>query len=277
MIRVHCLIDNTVTRSSPLWGEHGLAFYVETPDGRLLFDTGQSGQVLLHNAAQLDIDLAQVDALALSHAHYDHTGGLGAVLERTRPLIPLYANADLFRERYTMRGEEYVSIGLTLSRDDLARSFAVRLSADPVEMLPGVWTTGEITDRSGFEGRSATHRIRVGDGWEPDPYRDDLALVLETAGGLVVLCGCCHAGLLNTLAHVHRHFKGDIVAVAGGLHLAGITDDMLQLAASLLQTTYGAPRLYPNHCTGEKAYVALAAAFGEGVQPCPAGALIEFP
>jgi 7,8-dihydropterin-6-yl-methyl-4-(beta-D-ribofuranosyl)aminobenzene 5'-phosphate synthase len=276
MIQVQCIVDNSATRSSRFWAEHGISFHIETPDGRVLFDTGQSGQVLLHNAGQLGIDLGQIDALALSHGHYDHTGGLNHILTRCRSGLPLYAHPDLFRERYVLRGGEYESIGMEISRADLEQHVALRLSADPVEILPGVWTTGEITDRPEFEGRSETHRIRVDGQWQPDPYRDDFSLVLEAGDGVVVLCGCCHAGLLNTLKHVKQIFGQGIRAVAGGTHLVSATDEMLHRTIATLRTTYGAPRLYPGHCTGERAYVALAQAFGERVQPCPAGTILAF-
>jgi 7,8-dihydropterin-6-yl-methyl-4-(beta-D-ribofuranosyl)aminobenzene 5'-phosphate synthase len=275
-MQIRCVVENSAQRSSEFWAEHGVSFHIQTAGGQVLFDTGQSGTILLHNAKLLGVDLGQIDALAISHAHHDHTGGLAQAFQHTRPMIPLYANPDLFRERYTQRGEEYVSIGMEMPREELAERAEVRLSADPVEMVPGVWTTGEIDQRPEFEGRSPAHCIKADGGWQPDPYRDDLSLVLEGEGWLVVLCGCCHAGLLNTLAHVRRAFDGDITAVAGGLHLASATDDMLQRAVNTLQTTYNAPRLYPSHCTGEKAYVALADAFGERVQPCPAGTILTF-
>jgi 7,8-dihydropterin-6-yl-methyl-4-(beta-D-ribofuranosyl)aminobenzene 5'-phosphate synthase len=97
-MNVTCIVDDAVQRSSPFWGEHGLAFLIETEMGRVLFDTGQSGTVLLHNLELLDVDPATIDGLAISHAHYDHTGGLRALLERVRPGISLYANPDLFRD-----------------------------------------------------------------------------------------------------------------------------------------------------------------------------------
>ncbi len=275
-MEIRCVVENSAQRSSEFWAEHGVSFHIQTAGEQVLFDTGQSGTILLHNAKLLGVDLGQIDALAISHAHLDHTGGLAHVLRYTRPMIPLYANPDLFRERYTQRGGEYVSIGMEMPREELAERAEVRLSADPVEMVPGVWTTGEIDQRPEFEGRSPAHCIKANGGWKPDPYRDDLSLVLEGEGGLVVLCGCCHAGLLNTLAHVRRAFQKDIIAVVGGLHLAIATAEMLDRTVEALRTTYGSPRLYPNHCSGERAYVALASAFGDLVEPCPVGTILTF-
>jgi 7,8-dihydropterin-6-yl-methyl-4-(beta-D-ribofuranosyl)aminobenzene 5'-phosphate synthase len=271
-MKVTCVVDNTVCDHSTFWGEHGLTFLIETKSGCILFDTGRSGTVLLHNLEVLGIEPKVISALALSHAHYDHTGGLSALLEQVTG-IPLYAHPDLFRERFSRR-EEYKSVGLPLKREALEQRLTFQLSAEPKEIFPGVWTTGEITNRAEPEGRSAHHLVRGTEGWEPDPYRDDMALVLETGKGLVVLCGCCHAGLLNTLAHVRRNFGLDITAVAGGTHLLQADEAHLRRVIEVLREL-GVPWLYLNHCTGQRAYVTLAQAFGEAVAPCPVGTTFE--
>jgi 7,8-dihydropterin-6-yl-methyl-4-(beta-D-ribofuranosyl)aminobenzene 5'-phosphate synthase len=90
----------------------------------------------------------------VSHAHYDHTGGFECVLPRMRPNVPLYANPDLFRERFSRHEGEYRSIGLRMSREALEGYANFRLSAEPAEVIPGVWTTGEIDERPYFEGRT---------------------------------------------------------------------------------------------------------------------------
>ena len=271
-MNVTCVIDDAVQRSSRFWGEHGLAFLIETEAGRVLFDTGQSGTVLLHNLELLGVDPAMIDALAISHAHYDHTGGLPALLERVRPGIPLYANPDLFRERFSQREGEPRSRGLALTRGELDARLTLNLDAVPQEIIPGVWTTGEITQRPEPEGRSAHHLVRKGDAFVADSYLDDMALVLEVDGRLVLLCGCCHAGLLNTLTHVQRTFERPIAAIAGGLHLTSATREHLRRASDVLAEMESVQRVYPNHCTGEAAFVALTLTLGPSiVHPCPAG------
>jgi 7,8-dihydropterin-6-yl-methyl-4-(beta-D-ribofuranosyl)aminobenzene 5'-phosphate synthase len=278
MIRLRAVVEDTALPGSNFRAEHGMSWHIETPGGHVLFDTGQSGDVLLHNAALLGIDWMRLDALALSHAHYDHTGGLRHIFARARPMIPLHAHPDLIRPRYAEVDGEFREVGLSITRDELAACADLRLSADPVEIVPGVWTTGEIVDRPYFEGRGPSHQITTGDGtgWLPDPYRDDFSLVLHIDNGLVVLLGCGHAGLLNILAHVKQHFTGKISAIAGGMHLTSANEDMLAQAVGELRTRYGSPRLYPCHCTGEKAVSALAQAFGAIVQASPAGTVLDF-
>ncbi len=268
-------MDNAVRPSSPLWAEHGLAFLLESEDGLLLLDTGESGTVLLHNLKALSVQPRQIKALVLSHAHADHTGGLEALL-REAPGLPIYAHPDIARERFSRRGGEMKSRGLRLPLDVLTRRADLHLRSEPAEVIPGVWTTGEITDRTQPEGRSPRHFVRERDAWMPDPYRDDMSLALQTDQGMVVVCGCCHAGLLNTLAQVRRTFKQEIRAVMGGTHLVSADDAGLEYVIHVLRREYDAPVLYPNHCTGDRAYRALVRAFGERVLPCPAGTTVSF-
>ena len=272
---ITCVVENTAQPGSPLWGEHGISFWIETNDGRVLFDTGQTSAVLLHNLALLGKQLSDINALVLSHAHNDHTGGLAAVLAE-RAGVSLYANPDIGRPRFSHRGEHYHDIGLPMPVGALAQFADLRRHAEPAEVLPGVWTTGEIRERPELQGSSANLMVPAGLGWQPDPYQDDLSIVVETQEGLVLICGCCHAGLLNTLAHVVRKFGRQPFAVIGGTHLASAEGPALQHVVNVLKHDYEPMRLYPCHCTGQKAFVALAHAFGESVHPCPAGTILTF-
>lgn len=274
-MKILCAVENSAQRGSRFWGEHGLAYRIEHGGRCALFDTGQSGSVLLHNLALSGESLADVDALILSHAHYDHTGGVATVLAQ-KPDLPIYAGSDIFRPRYSIREERPTSIGLHFTEWEMRQEADLRLSDEPVEVIDRVWTTGAIRERPEPEGRSAHHFVRGEEGWEPDPYRDDMSVVLEVEEGLMVVCGCCHAGLLNTLAHVRRTFARPIVAVLGGTHLAGADEAYLQHVVTQLRDRYAQPHLYLNHCTGERAFVALAHAFGDLVHPFPAGAMLAF-
>lgn len=275
MKQITCVVDNTVQRGSPFWGEHGLSYRIETESGCVLFDTGRTGAVLFHNLALMDESLSDVDAVILSHAHYDHTGGVFEVLSQ-KPGMTICAHSDIFRRRYSIKEDGPSSIGIRFTEWELGQATDLHLDDEPVEVIPGVWTTGEIRERPEPEGRSAHHFVLTEGSWEPDPYRDDMSVILETGHGIVVVCGCCHAGLLNTLAHARQTFEAPIIAVLGGTHLANASRGYLQHVVEVVRNTYGSLRFYLNHCTGELAYVALASAFGDQVQPCPVGTTLTF-
>ena len=265
-------------RLARLCKELGLYFYgsmIEKEGKRVLFDTGQSGTVLLHNLKLRDVDPATIDAVVISHAHYDHSGGLPALLEHLRPGAPLYAHRDLLRERLSQRDGKRQSAGMPVTRAVLAAQMTLRLRTTAQEVIPGVWTTGEISERPEPQGSSEYHLMREGDALVADAYHDDLALVLESNGQLVTVCGCCHAGLLNTLAHVQNLFQRPIAVIAGGLHLTSASEDDLQHAGDVLSAMPALQRVYPNHCSGEAAFVALTQILGSSVvRPCPAGTIL---
>ncbi len=273
--KIICVVDNAVNKDSNLHGEHGLAFWIQTEHGIVLLDTGQTAAVLSHNVKVLDLLPQDIDMLALSHAHYDHTGGLEAILSKNTNLT-LYAHSDIFRPRYSLRNGEYRSIGLAVEQIDLSRRVKMKLSDTPTEIVPNLWTTGDIDDRPEPVGGSAHLFIRNGTDWQPDPYRDDISLVLKTHQGLVVICGCCHAGILNTLFHVERKFKRPILAVLGGLHLLNAEDQYLEHVVQVFDERFPNVSFYLNHCTGENALKKLVNAFGSRVSACPAGTIVNF-
>jgi 7,8-dihydropterin-6-yl-methyl-4-(beta-D-ribofuranosyl)aminobenzene 5'-phosphate synthase len=275
-MKLTCLVDDAVQPDTGFWGEHGLAYLIEADGRRVLFDTGQSGTVLLHNLKLLDIDPATFDAVAISHAHYDHTGGLPALMPYLRPGIPLFANADLFRQRFAQRAGPPKFIGSELSRDELTARLTPKLSTDPQEIVPGVWTTGEINERTEFEGHSKELLMAVRGELVADAYRDDMALVLRSDNHLGLLCGCCHAGLLNALAHVARLFPEPVALIIGGLHLAGVAEDDLRRACARLAAMPALQRVYLGHCSGPAAFLSLAQSLGQlVVHTSPVGTDIE--
>ena len=275
MKKIICVVDNAVKRSSRFWGEHGLSFWIDSGEKVVLFDSGQSGSVLIHNLDDLGLHSQEVVALTLSHAHYDHSGGLESIFA-DNPGLPLYANPDLFRPRFSLQDGDYVDIGMPYNRQQLTQLTDLHLSAEPLEVIPGLWTSGVITERNEQEGRSPHHFVPAGEGWQPDPYRDDMSMVIEAEEGLILVCGCCHAGLLNTMAHVRRVFQRPITVVMGGSHLVSADDDYLQHVIDVLREDYHPIRFYLNHCTGERAIIALSNAFGELVQPFPVGSQLVF-
>ena len=275
-MQLTCVVDNSVEAGSPLWGEHGLSFIIEADDKKVLFDTGQSGDVLMHNLELLKYEPKEFAAVALSHGHYDHTGGLSAFLKSAYG-ISLVAHSAIFDERFTMRKKKPPrSVGIPISPKKLSKLADVNLTKKSVELMPGLWTTGTIYSRQHPEGRSAKHVVQRNGQFVPDPYLDDLSLVWKGDEGLVVVLGCAHAGVLNILSQVRDMFAAPIRAVVGGMHLYTLDDERLAQVIETLRNEYADTRFYPNHCTGMKGFLALERAFGEKVMPCPAGTTLEF-
>jgi 7,8-dihydropterin-6-yl-methyl-4-(beta-D-ribofuranosyl)aminobenzene 5'-phosphate synthase len=273
-MKITCVVDDRAQPGSGLRAEHGASFCIEADGRRVLFDTGSSASVLLHNLAALGFSPGEIDALIISHGHDDHTGGLAGLLEHVEG-IPLYAHPDLFRERFGKTDTGPRKLGPNVDQTVVADSVQLRLHSEPMEVVPGVWTSGEIRARPEPEGRSAYHIVRQGAGWTADTYRDDLSVVAEAEAGLVLICGCCHAGLLNTLACVREAFDQEPVAVVGGTHLKHTDVPTLEHVVDELRR-YGPPQLWVGHCTGARSFLSLKAAFGDLVSLCQAGTVVQF-
>lgn len=231
--------------------EHGLSFWIETGDGHVLLDTGSTSDVLLHNLRVLGLHPVEIDALVISHAHDDHTGGLLGLLPRLKPRTPLYAHPALFEQRYSARSGTYVRRGMRVPAQILAAHVDLRLDTLPREVLPGVWTTGQLSHRPEPEGRSDHHYVWQDGSHVADPYCDDMSVVLQLPGGVFLLCGCCHAGLLNTVQHVHDHCHRPLVGIAGGVHLAGATVETQDRTAQALLGLPSLQYLWLGHCSGD--------------------------
>ncbi|MBN1486210.1 MAG: MBL fold metallo-hydrolase [Anaerolineae bacterium] len=261
MIRLTCITNDEAPASFHI--EHGFAVWIESDHGNILFDTGSSSEALLYNMQQLDLNPAKIDAVILSHAHDDHTGGLEGLIPYLKPNTPLYANATLFRNRYSNHGDGPLYRGIKLSQGELAQHMALHLSDDPQEVMPGIWTTGAITNRPEPEGRSARHTIIEESQHIPDPYSDDLSLVIESSDALFLLCGCCHAGLLNTIYHIQTRWDKPISGLGGGTHLKGATEETMARTISKVLAMENLRLVWLAHCSGED----FIEKMGEALEP----------
>jgi len=254
------LTENSAGLRREVLAEHGFSAYLELCGHRLIFDAGQT-TTAVHNASVLGIDLLGVP-IALSHGHYDHTGGLLSLLKRTGP-VPVRAHPDVFVSRYSRRGGALRQIGIPFRREDLEEVGAqFDLSRRAREIFPGLWLTGEVPRVVEFEGENEDLVVLSEEGeLVIDPLLDDQALVLVLERGLFVLLGCAHAGMINTLVHARKVTGVDtILGVAGGTHLGFGGEDKLKKTMAALRSL-DLEILAPSHCTGFAAASALAAEF----------------
>lgn len=268
------LVDNSVASHSVL-AEHGLSFWVETDEHCLLFDTGQ-GLVVENNARALNLDLEAVDTIVLSHGHYDHTGGLGHVVQRAGRGVRLAAHPDALLPKYKRNGAMVKDIGMSPASRAAVEGLEQPVITTPSarEIVPGLWVTGEIPRRHPEETTLEGFCADPG-GTIPDPLRDDQALFLDTAQGIVVLLGCAHAGLVNTLDHIRQLTDRPIRAVLGGTHLRVCPGARLDWTIAALKE-FRLRQLVPMHCTGLREAAMLCAAFPDASATGGVGSRFDF-
>jgi 7,8-dihydropterin-6-yl-methyl-4-(beta-D-ribofuranosyl)aminobenzene 5'-phosphate synthase len=213
----------------------GFACIVQRGDRSILFDTGADGRKLLANMAALGLNPRDLDAVVLSHAHADHTGGLDAAL-KVNPDMTVYlpqAFSATFKDRVRAQTAQVIEV------------------TDPLQIQPGVWSTGQMG--SGIV---------------------EQALVVQTGSGLTVITGCAHPGVVEMVRKAREVGKGQIGLVIGGFHLSGASAATLPRVVSGL-VELGVERIAPCHCTGERAVALLATAFGEKYERCGVGLVLK--
>jgi 7,8-dihydropterin-6-yl-methyl-4-(beta-D-ribofuranosyl)aminobenzene 5'-phosphate synthase len=258
-----------------LLAEHGLALWIDTGECRALFDTGQ-GLALAHNAAALGVNLGDAHAVLLSHGHYDHGGGLHAVLPK-RPGLDVYLHADAIIAKLSTRGGTTPRpVGIPqIDLEALVNVATPRWTLEPTPVGKGLMLTGPIPRVVSFEEAEDGFLTDTGI-LATDPLTDDQAAFLETKAGTVVILGCAHAGVVNTLRHVRALTGGRrIHAVIGGMHLGAAGDARIDATLRAL-LEMGVARVAPAHCTGLAATAALMRAFGAQCAPARVGEVYEF-
>ena len=266
-VQITVLIENTKNSAKPkLQAKHGLSFYIRTKvddtEVIVLMDTGSSAEKLLYNVNELGVKLEDVDAVVLSHGHYDHTGALIDALKQMKKLVPVIGHPTLFAPKLSLKPHLRV-IGTPCKVSDLEAVGGVPLLVKgPLKIADGITTTGEIPRSTAFENVKGFWTIQNSN-FVNDVMLDDQSLVIDVQQkGLIVVSGCAHSGIINTIKYSQK-ITGNtkVYAVMGGFHLMSANDKRIQGTIDDLKVL-GPEFVGPCHCTGKKAVKMIAEAFG---------------
>ena len=279
-VELTVLVEDSANPTKPdLSAKHGLSFFVKakTSDGEvsLMMDTGPSPDVLLHNVDLMGIDLRKTEVVMLSHAHYDHTGGLIEALKRMEKGVPVVAHPKIFDPKFKVK-PSLKFIGTSFKPSDVeAVGGMLLLVAGPVKIADGIMATGEVERKVAFEKVEGFWTVDNGRFVE-DIMPDDQALIINIEGkGLVVVAGCAHSGIINTIKHAQNITGADrVYAVLGGFHLVKADDKRIQATVNeLLKLDLNF--IGPCHCTGSKAVNKIAEALGNRCRPIHTGDIVQ--
>ncbi len=251
-LNITVLIEDTLGTNPLLKNEHGLSFFIEKDHSKFLFDTGQSG-AFMGNAELLGADLSTVEYVFLSHGHYDHTGGFRALTEKVKGFTLVIGNG-FFTEKYSLHDERHTFKGNNFNEEFLIKNkvsyMFVKKSME--EILPGVYVVTRFSRKHRNGEISPRYQLLQDDRFVPDPFTDEILLVIDSPKGLVVFAGCSHPGIRNMLDTVKTLFNRPLHAVFGGIHLIEAPDERIAVTAEYFRKS-SLKYLGVCHCTGEKA------------------------
>jgi len=267
--------------------QHGLSYYIETVIGgktsACMFDFGLDPAGVLGNIALLGLDMGKTNAFSLSHGHYDHYTGAVSILKQNQSRIaagtPFYVGEEAFARRYTLRSgaTEPTDLG-QLSKEDIeALGVKVVETKTPTEIVPGAYVTGKIERVTSYEKVPATQQVKRGEKIESDTFQGEQAIFFNVKGkGLVVLSGCAHCGIVNTVKHAQKIAGTDKVhAIMGGFHLIVAKPELIQSTVADIKAMKP-DHIVGTHCTGFRAMVALSREMPEAFTINTAGTKYTF-
>ena len=262
-IQITTLSENTAGSISVV-AEWGLSILVEADGYKILLDTGLSFSAA-YNAPTLGVDLSQVDKIVFSHGHFDHTGGLLYILKLIKSQVEVIAHPDIWAAKYAKfpeQTEEYIGVPFPKeAAETLGASF--NLTREPVWISENIVTSGEIPMTNQYEKIDPILYVKEKGELKPDPLWDDQALFLKSEKGLIIILGCAHRGIINTIRHAQKLTGVEpVCAVIGGTHLIGASPQRMDSTIAELQGV-GIQKLGVSHCTGLPAAAVLARTFGE--------------
>ena len=274
------LAEDSIAFDTPFIGRFGISMLLElkaeTCEKRILYDTNSAAAPILHNLEIMGKSLKGVDTIFLSHCHYDHSDGLPGILESLGRPVPVIAHTEIFRPCFEINADGIRHIGIVgNSREQLEKKGAIfTLSDSPLNLMTGVTTSGEIERLTPFEELEDLYTTIDGQVTQ-DHERDDGAIILNFKEGLVIVAGCCHAGIVNTMNQAKNITGVDkIYAVIGGLHFQDASEEKVARSVEALKEV---DWVFAGHCTGFDGMCRIANMKGDRFRAIHTGIVINIP
>lgn len=261
-MKLTVVVDNNTYIDRYFSGEPGLCFHIEEGNKNILFDVGYS-DIFIKNMTKMNIDIKDVDYVAISHGHIDHTWGLTHLINLYSQLAIEginYRKPEIISHPKSFLDKQYnnENIGSLISENTLIRHFDMKLSMDPIWLTDKLVYLGEIERKNSIENKKPIGSIKV-DGVLSDDYLlDDSALVYRSSKGLVIITGCAHSGICNIVEYAKKVCKDNrIVDVIGGFHLLDPSKELIDYTCNYFKEN-NIKDLHPCHCTDLKSKIELS-------------------
>lgn len=259
------LLNNDNVRRRNFFAEHGLSMLIETADCKILFDTGQTS--LFHkNAMTLGLDLTQINAVVISHGHYDHTGGIPEFC-RINSQAPIYAHPEIFSKKWKapkkccIDEREEIGIPWDFNSEGISAE-RFQFHQKPVHLRENILLSSTIPTVVGFEEFSGNLLVQGESGVLPDRHLDEQFMLVVIKDHAHLILGCGHRGVANSIEYAKKLLSGKkLVSLIGGMHLENIPKERLERTVHYLRQS-GIQTIIPLHCTGFDATVEIKKAFG---------------
>lgn len=264
-MKIITLIEDTLGEDLSLIREHGLSIFIETPYGNILFDTGQSNN-LIKNAKTLNIDLNSIKYIILSHAHYDHSNGLKPLLDSITSKPSLYVSKYFFNNqgKYyetqlknsvdASQNKQLKYIGVNFHKEFiLNKGITINYITDnSLNLTPNITIHTNFHKNCSFETINKNMKVKLNDTIVLDSFKDEVALSIDTKKGLLILVGCSHPGIINILETIRRRSNRNIYGVIGGTHLIEADESRIERTIEYFNDM-NIELIGVSHCTGNKA------------------------
>lgn len=279
-MKLSCVVENTAKFSSEFLAEHGFSILIEHKNSKILFDTGRSPGVLENNMKILD-GFHDLNSVVISHGHSDHTGGISTILKNSSADIYMHKNG--FKPKYLSQDGNMKFIGteteyqigadkIDLVDDEIS---PMKFVEKTVEIAPDIYIFTDIPMKNSFEKIDPSLFSLNNEKFVGDKFYDEIVLVLRLDNGLVIVSGCAHRGIINTVTAVSEYFNEKVLAVVGGTHLVSADENRKNRTVEKFKRIQP-EKLVFGHCTGFDVQCLFRYEFKEVFQPLECGNEIMF-